>query len=98
MTEWVTPYLDKMNVYKWADAELDGKYFAMPWDSGPVVFYYRRDVFEAACFSNNKANNYGRLYEMMLWQQGLGYYNAEGEVTVDSSENIATLETLKKFW
>jgi lactose/L-arabinose transport system substrate-binding protein len=131
MTEWVTPYLDKMNAYKWADAELDGKYYAMPWDSGPVVFYYRRDVFEAAglpsdpesvseavatwddyfnvcqtimektgsaCFSNNKANNYGRLYEMMLWQQGLGYYNAEGQVTVDSPENIATLETMKKFW
>jgi len=131
MTEWVTPYLDKMNAYKWADAKLDDKYYAMPWDSGPVVFYYRRDVFDAAglssdpdsvsaavatwddyltvcqtimektgsaCFSNNKANNYGRLYEMMLWQQGLGYYNAEGQVTVDSPENIATLETLKKFW
>ena len=131
MTEWVTPYLGNMNAYKWADAELDGQYYAMPWDSGPVVFYYRRDVFEAAglpsdpdsvseavatwddyfnvcqtimeetssaCFSNNKANNYGRLYEMMLWQQGLGYYNAEGEVTVDSPENIATLEMMKRFW
>ena len=131
MTEWVTPYLDKMNAYKWADAKLDDKYYAMPWDSGPVVFYYRRDVFDAAglpsdpdsvseavatwdgyftvcqtimektgsaCFSNNKANNYGRLYEMMLWQQGLGYYNAEGQVTIDSPENIATLEMLKKFW
>jgi lactose/L-arabinose transport system substrate-binding protein len=131
MTQWVTPYIDKMNAYKWADAKLDGKYYAMPWDSGPVVMYYRRDVFEAAglpsdpesvskavatwedyfnvcktikektgsaCFSNNKANNYARLYEMMLWQQGLGYYNAEGHVTVDSPENIATLEMLKKFW
>jgi len=111
MTGWVTPYLDKMNAYKWADAKLDDKYYAMPWDSGPVVLYYRLDVFEAAglpsdpesvseavstwdkyfdvcqtimektgsaCFSNNKANNYGRLYEMMLWQQGLVYYNAEG--------------------
>jgi lactose/L-arabinose transport system substrate-binding protein len=131
MTGWVTPYLDKMNAYKWQDAKLDDKYYAMPWDSGPVVLYYRRDVFEAAglpsdpesvseavstwdkyfdvcqtimeetgsaCFSNNKANNYGRLYEMMLWQQGLGYYNAEGQVTVDSPENIATLEMLKRFW
>jgi len=51
------------------------------------------------CFANNKANNYGRLYEMMLWQQGLGYYDAKtGEVTVDSPENIATLEMLGKFW
>ena len=131
LTEQVQPYVDKMNAYKWADATKEGKYYAMPWDSGPVVLYYRRDVFDAAglpsdpdsvsaavatwedyfktcqtikektgseCFSNNKANNFGRLYEMMLWQQGLGYYNADGKVTVDSPENIATLEMLKKFW
>lgn len=131
LTEWVTPYLDKMNDYKWKDAELDGKYYAMPWDSGPVVMYYRRDAFEKAglptdpdevgelvatwdgylevcktikeetgfyCFAHNKANNYGRLYEMALWQQGLGYYNEAGQVTVDSPENIATLEKLGEFW
>ena len=131
LTDKVTPYLDKMNKFKWDDAKLDGRFYAMPWDSGPVVMYYRRDVFEAAglssepdevsklvatwedyfnvcktikektgseCFSNNKANSFGRLYEMMLWQQGLGFYNAEGKVTVDSPENIATLEMMKKFW
>jgi ABC-type glycerol-3-phosphate transport system substrate-binding protein len=103
----------------------------MPLDSGPVVLYYRRDVFKAAglpddpdgvsnliktwddylaacktikektgspCFSSNKANNYGRLYEKMLWQQGLGYVSDKGEVTVDSPENIATLEKLGEFW
>jgi ABC-type glycerol-3-phosphate transport system substrate-binding protein len=131
LTDRVQPYLDKMNQYKWYDAEKDGRYYAMPWDSGPVVLYYRRDVFKAAglpddpdgvsqliatwddyltacktikektgayCFSNNKANNYGRLYEMILWQQGLGYYNDKGEVTVDSPENIATLEKMGEFW
>jgi lactose/L-arabinose transport system substrate-binding protein len=131
LTERVTPYLDKMNQYKWYDAAKDGKYYAMPWDSGPVVLYYRRDVFEKAglptdpdevsktiatwddyltackaikekanadCFSLNKANNYGRLYEMMLWQQGLGYTNEQGQVTVDSPENVATLEKLGEFW
>jgi lactose/L-arabinose transport system substrate-binding protein len=131
LTEQVAPYVDKMNAYKWSDAMLDGKYYAMPWDSGPVVMYYRRDVFKAAglasdpesvsalvatwddylnvcktikektgddCFANNKANNYARLYEMMLWQQGFGYTDASGKVTVDSPENVATLEELKKFW
>jgi len=131
LTDRVTPYLDKMNQYKWHDAQMDGKYYAMPWDSGPVVLYYRRDVFKAAglpddpdgvsqaiatwddylnacktikekthadCFALNKANNYGRLYEMMLWQQGLGYYNEQGEITADSPENIATLEKMVEFW
>jgi lactose/L-arabinose transport system substrate-binding protein len=132
LTEQLAPYMDSMNQYRWADAELDGRYYAMPWDSGPVVMYYRRDVFEQAglptepeevsetiatwedylaacttikeetgryCFAHNKANNYGRLYEMMLWSQGLGYYDAEtGDVTIDSPENIATLELLGRFW
>lgn len=132
LTERVSPYIDKMNDYKWIDCTLDGKYYCMPWDSGPVVMYYRRDVFEAAglpsepdevtaaiatwdeyytacqtikektgayCFAQNKANNYGRLYETVLWEQGLGYYDLDtGEVTVANPENVVTLETLGKFW
>jgi lactose/L-arabinose transport system substrate-binding protein len=131
LTTQVQPYVSKMNAYKWPDAMLNGKYYAMPWDSGPVVMYYRRDIFKAAglasdpdgvsalvatwddylnvcktilaktgdtCFASNKANNDARLYEMMLWQQGLGYFDASGKVTVDSPENVATLEELKKFW
>ncbi len=131
LTKQVTPYLDKMNAYKWIDAEKDGKYYAMPWDSGPVVMYYRRDVFEKAglptepisvtqmvstwdgylnvcktvkaktglsCFANSKANNDARLYEIALWQQGLGYYDKDGKITVDSPENIATLEKFGEFW
>jgi lactose/L-arabinose transport system substrate-binding protein len=131
LTAQVTPYLDKMNAYKWVDALKDGKYYAMPWDSGPVVMYYRRDVFEKAglptepekvnelvstwdgylkvcqtvkeqtglsCFASSTANNDARLYEIALWQQGMGYYDKEGKITVDSPENIATLEKLGEFW
>ncbi len=132
LTDRVRPYIDLMNDYRWPDATRDGKIYAMPWDSGPVVLYFRRDVFEKAglptepeavgelvstwesylgvcrtikektglyCFAHNKANNYGRLYEMALWEQGLGYYDLEtGEITVDSPENVATLEMLGQFW
>jgi ABC-type glycerol-3-phosphate transport system substrate-binding protein len=132
LTDKVGPYVDQFNAYKWTDCTMDGKYYCLPWDSGPVVMYYRRDVFDAAglpsdpeevtaaiatwddyleacqqikeetgafCFAHNQANNFGRLYEMTLWEQGLGYYDLEsGEVTVDSPENIATLETLGEFW
>jgi len=132
LTDMIQPYLDNIVEYKMYDCEKDGKYYCMPWDGGPVVMYYRRDVFEAAglptdpaevsatiatwddyleacrtikqetgnyCFAHNKANNYARLYEMVLWQQGLGYYDPDtGEVTVDSPENIATLEMLGQFW
>lgn len=131
MTHLVLPYKDKMNAYKWTYATKDGKIYAMPWDSGPVVLFYRRDIFEAAglpsdpetveelvstwdkffevcktiyektgspCFAQNKAQNYGRMYESVLWQQGLGYYNEKGEITVNAPGNVATLEMFGKFW
>jgi lactose/L-arabinose transport system substrate-binding protein len=131
ITDRVKSYVPLMNAYKWVDAIKDGKYYAMPWDSGPVVLYYRRDVFKAAglsdnpddvsemvatwdkyletcttikektdknCFALSRANNDGRLYEIALWQQGLGYYDKDGKITVDSPQNVATLEELGKFW
>ncbi len=131
ITDKVTPLLDKFNKYKWIDAERDGKYYAVPWDSGPVVAYYRRDLFKKAgletdpakvdemistwdkyldvcktiktktgqpCFANSKAANDGRLFEIMLWQQGLGYYDNSGAITVDSPDSVATLEEMGKFW
>ncbi|MBN1145749.1 MAG: sugar ABC transporter substrate-binding protein [Anaerolineales bacterium] len=131
LTDQIQPVFEQFNQYKWKDAEKDGKYYAVPWDSGPVVMYYRRDVFEGAglptdpdevsklvatwdsyletckaikdatgrmCFAHSKANNDARLYEIALWQRGLGYYDAEGKVTVASPENIAMLEKLGEFW
>lgn len=48
ITDKVAPYKDKMNAYKWADATKDGKIYALPWDSGPVVMFYRNDLFKEA--------------------------------------------------
>src|SRR5829696_4726420 len=48
ITDRVAPYRPLMNPYKWQAAESDGRTYAMPWDSGPVALYYRRDVFEEA--------------------------------------------------
>jgi ABC-type glycerol-3-phosphate transport system substrate-binding protein len=57
------------------------------------------DETGAYCFAHNKANNFGRLYEIVLWEQGLGYYDLDtGEVTVSSADNVATLEMLGGFW
>lgn len=48
ITDRVEPYKDKMNDFKWADATKDGKIYAMPWDSGPSVMFYRNDIFAEA--------------------------------------------------
>lgn len=48
ITDQVAPYVPFMNAYKWQAATLDGRRYAMPWDSGPVAVFYRRDVFDEA--------------------------------------------------
>ncbi|GIP37174.1 ABC transporter substrate-binding protein [Paenibacillus sp. J31TS4] len=48
LTDWVGPYRDKIVESKWPDVIKNGRYYAMPWDTGPVGMYYRRDVFEKA--------------------------------------------------
>jgi lactose/L-arabinose transport system substrate-binding protein len=39
---------DNILPFRWQDVEYDGGLYAVPWDAGPVVLYYRRDVFEQA--------------------------------------------------
>jgi lactose/L-arabinose transport system substrate-binding protein len=127
----VAPYKDQLNTTILDLCSKDGKIYCVPWDIGPVVTFYRRDIFEAAglpsdpdsvsdlvatwddfletcttikeetglnCFALNKANNFGSLLENMLWQQRLGFYNADNEVTIDSPEVVETMEKLGKFW
>ncbi len=131
LTELIAPYQDKISGPMLDFSKKDGKVYAATWDIGPVMLYYRRDIFEAAglssdpnevnelvstwdkylgvcqtildetglpCFASNKANNYGTVYTSMLWQQGLGFYSDDGTVTIDSPENVATLEKLGEFW
>ncbi len=114
-----------------AYCETDGNYYCVPWDIGPTVLYFRRDIFEAAglptdsesvsdllatwddylaacitikeetglhCFPQNKANNYGLTAIDMLWQQGIGFFDEAGRVTLEDPEVVAVLEKLGAFW
>ncbi|MCJ7702540.1 MAG: sugar ABC transporter substrate-binding protein [Anaerolineales bacterium] len=131
LTQQIAPYKADLNATILDYCSKDGKNYCVPWDIGPVVTFYRRDIFEAAgfasdpdsvselvatwddylatcttikeetglnCFAMNKANNYGDLLFNMLWSQGLGLYNADGQVTIDSPEVVAALEKLGMFW
>jgi lactose/L-arabinose transport system substrate-binding protein len=126
ITDQVAPYRGLMNPYKWQVADLDGRTYAMPWDSGPVAVYYRRDVFEEAgidpasietwedyyeaaktikaeagvpMWQNSKARNSGRLFEMLIWQRGLGYVDESGAVILDKDPRILeTLEFMGRLW
>lgn len=131
LTSLIEPYKAELNPTMLGYCTSGGKIYCAPWDIGPVVTFYRRDIFEAAglksdpdsvsaalatyddylatcktikektglnCFALNKANNYGTILENMLWQQGLGYYDAEGKVTIDAPYVVEALEKIGEFW
>ncbi|MBE0685490.1 MAG: sugar ABC transporter substrate-binding protein [Anaerolineaceae bacterium] len=131
LTSFLEQYKSDLNTTMMGYCSKDGKVYCAPWDIGPVVTFYRRDIFEAAglssdpesvsaaiatyddyletcktikektglnCFGLNKANNYGTILENMLWQQGLGFYDAEGKVTIDAPYVVEAVEKIGEFW
>jgi lactose/L-arabinose transport system substrate-binding protein len=126
VTSRVKAYRKLISPYRWKEATRNGRIYAMPWDSGPVAVFYRRDVFQRAGVNPAKLNtwaqyyqaalkikrttgvpmwpqptarNDARLFEILLWQQGLGYVNGKGAVILDKDARIQrTLEYMGKFW
>jgi ABC-type glycerol-3-phosphate transport system substrate-binding protein len=131
VTDLMQPYMDQFDPDILAYCETDGEVFCVPWDIGPTVTYYRRDIFEAAglssdpedvsamvatwddyldtcitikdqtglpCFPANKANSYGLMMIDMLWQQGIGFFDDEGNLLIDSPDYVAVLEKMGTFW
>ena len=126
ITDRALPYVPFMNEFKWRHVEMDGRYYGMPNDSGPVALFYRRDVFEQAgvnpddihtwadyydaaqvimaetgvpMWQQATARNSARLFEILMWQRGLGYIDEDGAVLLDRDEGILEiLEFMGRFW
>jgi ABC-type glycerol-3-phosphate transport system substrate-binding protein len=126
LTDRVAPFVDNFLPHTWKVITKDGRYFGIPWDSGPVGIFYRRDVFEQAgvdpasietwedyyeaakvikektgvpMWPQPTGQNDARLFEMLLWQQGLGYVDDSGAVILDKDPRIEqTLEFMDRFW
>ena len=44
----VDKYMDAFPAFKWTALSAGDAIYSMPWDSGPTVLYYRRDLYEKA--------------------------------------------------
>ncbi|GIK72957.1 MAG: ABC transporter substrate-binding protein [Chloroflexota bacterium] len=55
LTDLMQPYLGELNAAALAEGSKDGKAYCAPWDIGPVVTFYRRDVFRQAGLSDDPA-------------------------------------------
>lgn len=47
--------------FKWAELTVGDRIHAIPWDSGPVVYFYRRDMFEQASVDPAQIATWGDL-------------------------------------
>ncbi|MEI6054495.1 MAG: sugar ABC transporter substrate-binding protein [Lentisphaerota bacterium] len=61
MTAKATAIVKDFDQSKWAQSEIDGKIVSIPWDSGPVAMFYRRDFFEKAGVDASKINTWADL-------------------------------------
>jgi ABC-type glycerol-3-phosphate transport system substrate-binding protein len=52
LTPKLQPYLADLNEFAVKEGSKDGKNYCVPWDIGPVVTFYRRDIFKAAGLSD----------------------------------------------
>lgn len=55
----------------------DGKYYAIPWDIGPVAMYYRTDIFEAAGIDPLTLTTYDKYIEAGKTLKASGDYYIE---------------------
>lgn len=121
LTVQVRPYVTNLTRAKLQAGSLNNRTYAMPWDIGPVVLYYRRDVFKQAGVNPAtlrtwddyvkaagvikvktgvdmlplaRAKNDARLFETLMWQQGSGYVDATGAVSLDKDPRAANAMTL----
>ncbi|MEX0853217.1 MAG: extracellular solute-binding protein [Bauldia sp.] len=44
----VEKYVDKFPAFKWTELMAGDGIFSLPWDSGPTMIFYRRDLYEKA--------------------------------------------------
>lgn len=131
ISERIQSFYEEFVDYKWDPIEMNGSYYGMPWDIGPVGMFYRRDIFEAAnlpsepekvaellstwdkffaiarliknrtgsyMLAYGKSNYDNRLFQNMLQQQGLGYFNEDGEVMIDHPQVIETAKFINRMW
>ncbi|HEY0828020.1 MAG TPA: sugar ABC transporter substrate-binding protein [Bacilli bacterium] len=105
LTGQVSPYKDKMNQYKWADATLDGKLYAMPWDSGPVVMFYRKDLFEKSGFSSdptevaNSLKTWENYYQYAKTiKEKTGAFMLSDSKTSTNARNFETMMWQRGLW
>nr|WP_273506435.1 extracellular solute-binding protein [Fulvimarina manganoxydans] len=77
--------LGKFPEFKLTELTVGDKVYAMPWDSGPVVMFYRRDMFEKAGVDANSIETWDDFVEagkkVMAANEGTSFVSTNGDTT-----------------
>jgi lactose/L-arabinose transport system substrate-binding protein len=69
--------------FKWLELTMHGNIYAVPWDSGPVVIFYRRDLYEDAGVDSE---------EIETWDD----FIAAGEQVLSASDGQVRMGTIAR--
>ena len=61
MTKEATDMVKDFDHSKWAQSKINDKIYSIPWDSGPVAIFYRRDFFKKANIDPNSIKTWNDL-------------------------------------
>ncbi|MCA1065231.1 sugar ABC transporter substrate-binding protein [Rossellomorea sp. AcN35-11] len=118
-----TEHEEKFPSFKNDLAQVEGNYYAMPFDAGPGGMFYRRSLFEQAGVKAEEINTWDDFLEagkkikeatgsyampldmfkddptfrMMLNQQGVFYYDEEGNIDLTNPKAVKAMEIQKNF-
>lgn len=59
----VDQYKDAFPAFKWPELSVGDAVYSLPWDSGPAIFFYRRDLYEKAGVDPTKIETWDDFLE-----------------------------------
>ena len=81
ITKRVKSYADFYTPGTWSSVQLNGQIYGLPMDSGPMAFFYNKDVFEQAGIDASKIRTWDDYYEAAKKLKKIGVY-----ITADSGD------------
>ncbi|WP_231129363.1 ABC transporter substrate-binding protein [Bifidobacterium choloepi] len=89
LTDRTAGYDDVFTPGTWASVQLDGDVYGVPMDSGPMAFFYNKDVFEQAGVDPTTIKTWADYYNAAKKLKQIGVY-----ITADSGSDASFYESM----
>ena len=99
ITDKAKGYEDFYTPGTWSSVQWDGKIYALPMDSGPMAFFYNKDIFDKAGVDATKIKTWDQYYEAAKKIHALGpqYYITQDNGDAGFYDSMTWLAGAKPF-